>query len=139
VSSETMAFCCNLLTPTAFKRKIATCIGYTVEPERRREYNGGKTGGAQPTKELRPWDMVCVVHGFRDAHDALSCKATGPRAGRVLPVPPWSSVQDLLISRVVDQDADALGRRLAQSVGEEDELVLRVTPSLAMRWSESMA
>jgi hypothetical protein len=85
VSSETMVFCCNLLTPTALKRKIATYIRDTVEPERRlRAHNGEKTGDAQPTKELKPWDMVCVVHGFRDAHDALSCKATPPTCIQML-------------------------------------------------------
>jgi len=50
-----MVFCCFLLT---LKRKIATYRGYTVD------LSASTMERRQPTKELRPWDMVCVVHGF---------------------------------------------------------------------------
>ena len=42
-------------------------IGFTVNPARRiRQHNGDLScGGARKTKLLRPWRMVCIVHGFR--------------------------------------------------------------------------
>jgi structure-specific endonuclease subunit SLX1 len=48
-------------------------IGFTVDPARRiRQHNGDlTTGGARRTKSMRPWRMVCIVHGFKSQVQGL--------------------------------------------------------------------
>lgn len=71
-----MVFACYLLTPRGFKRRVATFMGTTVDPERTlREHNGEEGDGVASTLARRPWDMVCVVHGFENELDALECKS----------------------------------------------------------------
>ena len=65
---------CYLLkseNPQAPKGK--SYIGFTVNPARRiRQHNGDlANGGARRTKSLRPWRMLCIVHGFRSQVQGL--------------------------------------------------------------------
>jgi len=65
---------CYLLqseNPDAPKGK--SYVGFTVDPARRiRQHNGELArGGAKRTKSLRPWRMMCIVHGFRSQVQGL--------------------------------------------------------------------
>lgn len=59
--------CYLLLSENADAPKGKSYIGFTVNPSRRlRQHNGDLTaGGARRTKQLRPWRMLCIVHGFK--------------------------------------------------------------------------
>jgi predicted GIY-YIG superfamily endonuclease len=73
----TMVFACYLLTPRGFKRRAATFMGTTVDPERSlREHNGEEGDGVEATLAHRPWEMVCVLHGFQDEFEALECESS---------------------------------------------------------------
>ena len=72
-SLPTRAFySCYLLTSLHARYKHHTYIGFAVDPARRlRQHNGELVQGAKRTKRRRPWQMVCVVHGFRSKNAAL--------------------------------------------------------------------
>ena len=51
-----------------------TYVGYTKEPNRRLKQHNGILKLKKPTKRTfknRPWQYVCIVTGFRNAHEAL--------------------------------------------------------------------
>lgn len=48
-----------------------TYVGVTTDFERRlRQHNGELTGGAKASRAGRPWQCVCLVHGFRGRSEA---------------------------------------------------------------------
>lgn len=59
--------CYLLLSENPEAPKGKSYIGFTVNPSRRlRQHNGDlAAGGARRTKQLRPWRMLCIVHGFK--------------------------------------------------------------------------
>ena len=65
--------CYLLVSDNETAPKGRSYIGFTVEPARRiRQHNGELAcGGARRTKLLRPWRMVCIVHGFRSQVQGL--------------------------------------------------------------------
>ena len=65
--------CYILLSENECAPKGKSYIGFTVDPGRRiRQHNGDLTrGGAGKTKALRPWRMICIVHGFRSKVQGL--------------------------------------------------------------------
>jgi predicted GIY-YIG superfamily endonuclease len=47
-------------------------IGFTYKPLRRlRQHNGDLVGGAKRTKRYQPWELICVITGFKDKTEAL--------------------------------------------------------------------
>eukprot|EP00871_Galdieria_phlegrea_P004348 jgi/Galph1/4914/GphlegSOOS_G3555.1 len=74
-NSEKDFYACYLLRSLSDNRfaKNRTYIGFTTNPKRRlRQHNGDlKCGGAWRTKACRPWQMVLLVHGFRNKTEAL--------------------------------------------------------------------
>ena len=65
--------CYLLESENADAPKGKSYIGFTVDPARRiRQHNGDlSTGGAKRTKSMRPWRVVCIVHGFRSQVQGL--------------------------------------------------------------------
>jgi predicted GIY-YIG superfamily endonuclease len=52
-----------------------TYVGYTINPERRiRQHNGEIIGGAKATKGKGKWKFICLLSGFVNNHQALSCE-----------------------------------------------------------------
>ncbi|KAL7670712.1 hypothetical protein ACOME3_005640 [Neoechinorhynchus agilis] len=64
--SSSLCHCCYLLYSLNERRKGATYIGYTVDPDRRlNQHNRGcSKGGARKTNGRGPWRSVVVVSGF---------------------------------------------------------------------------
>ncbi|KAI5800055.1 structure-specific endonuclease subunit slx1 [Geopyxis carbonaria] len=65
-------YCCYLLRSTV--RHGSLYIGSTPDPRRRLgQHNGTSKGGAHKTSkaQLRPWEIVCIVHGFPSSIAAL--------------------------------------------------------------------
>ncbi|TGZ78680.1 hypothetical protein EX30DRAFT_322274 [Ascodesmis nigricans] len=65
-------YCCYLLRSTV--RPSRLYIGSTPHPRQRlAQHNGTSKGGAFRTSvaQLRPWEMVCIVHGFPSSLAAL--------------------------------------------------------------------
>lgn len=87
---------CYLLLSTDERH---TYIGATTDVTRRlRQHNGEISGGARATQKYRPWEIVCVVSGFREWREALSFeyrwkKRTRGRAARL------KRMDELLLSR----------------------------------------
>jgi len=64
-----------LLTPRkpSTHHRTSTYVGFTVSPARRiRQHNRELEGGAAATDANKPWEMLCVLHGFSSASSALS-------------------------------------------------------------------
>jgi predicted GIY-YIG superfamily endonuclease len=64
-----------LLTPRkpSTHHRTSTYVGFTVSPARRiRQHNRELEGGAAATDVNKPWEMLCVLHGFSSASSALS-------------------------------------------------------------------
>ena len=65
-------FFCYLLRSLSPRHGSHTYIGFTTSPLRRlRQHNGDITAGAYRTSRKRPWEIVCVVHGFTSKIIAL--------------------------------------------------------------------
>jgi predicted GIY-YIG superfamily endonuclease len=63
---------CYLLRSKSPAHPYVTYIGFTVNPNRRlRQHNGELSAGAKRTHKCRPWEFVCVLHGFPSKHHAL--------------------------------------------------------------------
>jgi len=63
---------CYLLRSKSPAHPYVTYIGFTVNPNRRlRQHNGELSAGARRTHKCRPWEFVCVLHGFPSKHHAL--------------------------------------------------------------------
>jgi len=67
------SFSVYLLTPTQAPYHLErTYIGFSTNPfHRRRQHNGEIKGGAWRTRRYRPWEIVCVLTGFKDNISAL--------------------------------------------------------------------
>jgi hypothetical protein len=64
---------CYLLTPEPIRengepndqRWLTTYVGFTLHPfDRLHRHNGELAGGPLVTVDLRPWEMIVIVHGF---------------------------------------------------------------------------
>lgn len=61
--------CCYILKSKNYNRIY---IGYTVNFSRRlRKHNGELSGGADKTKEYRPWIPICIIRGFNEYSSVL--------------------------------------------------------------------
>lgn len=59
------------------KSKISnrTYIGSTMNIKRRlRQHNGLIKGGAKATHHMRPYEIICILTGFKDFNTALKCE-----------------------------------------------------------------
>ena len=68
-----MSWNCYILRSLDPEHQNSTYVGMTNNlPRRLRQHNGEISGGAKSTHKNRPYEMYCIVSGFRTKGEALS-------------------------------------------------------------------
>lgn len=66
---------CYILKSLDTNHKNRTYNGCTNNPKKRlRQHNGEICGGAKSTKKGRPYEIYCLITGFKNMNEALKCE-----------------------------------------------------------------